>query len=358
MDDLLSHPEVPEVTDGVPAYKIHPLVGHVLTKMDGDIRDLEAAKGLADKDQEKLGVVSAEAAAHMSEGVTLKRSIIKTQAAEKTLEKKFETLRREEARIEKNKEKLHRTLTHVMEPKIRAAENRLAAKKKTVRKMKDTYATWFNKRDEYKKHAMEELQARKDAADSLKAADEALADAQKEENIARERYERKRRLAGEGVQQYRYVETRFQGASSQLKEVEPEIVREEKGIDKMRKVLNLEAKRIEDAEVRQKLQLKRVLDGIEKQHEGKDREMFFLHKRYSDWQHAEQDRAAVVAQRKEAYRQADAAYKEKRSEVYKKAEGNAVSKANKDADFDWGDWAWSGDGMSDPQDEQVHLTEQ
>lgn len=356
VDDLLDHPEVPEVVEGVEEYKIHPLVGHQLNKMGADLQDLEAAKGTAEVDQQKLSDVQDEAAKHMSQGASLKRDIARSEAAARKEERKLKKVQGESVRIENDMKQLEQTLQNSMDPKIHAAEMRYYKRKKLAEIQAQKRDAWATKQEEYKAAAMRRLQDRRASADGLKAADEALVRAQQEQKASEEQYEEARKVASRSVEEFRYVEAKYQGAESKVKELEPEILAEEKSLNKMRNVLSLEAERIKQAEAQKEEQLKRVAEQEEKDHLAAERQVFFLKKRYADWRESEQERAAVISQRKQAYQAALDSYQDKHADVYNKASTQAAAQANRD-----GDWAdnedWASPGSSDPQDEEVHFQE-
>jgi len=264
VDDLLDHPEVPEVVEGVEEYKIHPLVGRQLNKMNSDLQDLEAAKGTAEVDQQKLADVQDEAAKHMSQGASLKRDIARAQAAANKEERKLKRIQGESVRIENDGKQLEHTLQNSMDPKIHAAEVRYYKRKKLSEGQSAKRDVWATKQEEYKAAAVRRLQDRRASADGLKAADEALVRAQQEQKVSEEQYEEARKVASRSVEEYRYVETKFQGAESKVKELQPEIVAEEKSLNKMRNVLKLESERIEQAEAQKEEQLKHVAEQEER----------------------------------------------------------------------------------------------
>merc|ERR1719456_2231384 len=101
----------------------------------------------------------------------------------------------------------------------------------------------------------------------------------------------------------------------------------------MRNVLHLEAERIKQAEAQKEEQLKRVAEQEEKDHLAAERQVFFLKKRYADWRESEQERAAVISQRKNAYQAALDSYQDKHADVYNKASTEAASRAIHDADW-------------------------
>jgi len=354
VDDLLNHPEVPEEVEGVEQYKIHPLVSRQLSKMNGDLQDLDAAKGTAEVDQQKLSDVQDEAAKHMSQGAALKRDIARAQAAANKEERKLKMIQGRSVRIENDSKQLEQTLQNSMDPKIHAAEMRYYKRKQAAQVETSKLDAWATKQEEYKAAAMRRLQDRRASADGLKAADEALVRAQQEQKVSEEQYEEARKVASRSVEEYRYVETKFQGAESKVKDLEPEIVAEEKSLSKMRNVLKLEAERIEQAKLQKEEQLKHVAEQEEKDHLAAERQVFFLKKRYADWREAEQERAAVISQRKQAYAAALESYQDKHSEVYQKAATSAAARANQDADWADGD-DWASPGSSDPQEEEVHF---
>lgn len=356
VDDLLEHPEVPTEVDGVEEYKIHPLVGRQLSKMNGDLQDLEAAKGTAEVDQQKLSDVQDEAAKHMSQGAALQRDIARAQATSKKEERKLKRIQGEGVRIENDSKQLEETLQNAMDPKIHATEMRYYKRKKLAEAQASKLDAWATKQEEYKASAMRRLEDRRASADGLKAADEALVRAQQEQKASEEQYEEARKVASRSVEEYRYVETKFQGAESKVKDLEPEIMAEQKSMNKMREVLKLESERIRQAEAQKEEQLKHVAEQEEKEHLVAERQVFFLKKRYADWREAEQERAAVISQRKEAYAAALESYQDKHSDVYQKASTKAAANANQDSDWaDADDWA--SPGSADPQDEEVHFQE-
>jgi len=356
VDDLLEHPEVPDVVEGVEEYKIHPLVGRQLSKMNDDLQDLNAAKGTAEVDQQKLSDVQDEAAKHMSQGASLKRDIARAQAAANKEERKLKRIQGESVRIESDSKQLEETLQNSMDPKIHAAEMRYYKHKKMAEAQTSKLDAWATKQEEYKASAMRRLQDRRASADGLKAADDALVRAQQEQKASEEQYEGARKVASRAVEEYRYVETKFQGEESKVKDLQPEIVAEEKSLNKMRNVLKLEAERVEQAKIQKEEQLKHVAEQEEKDHLAAERQVFFLKKRYADWREAEQERAAVISQRKQAYAAALESYQDKHSDVYQKASMNAAARANHDAD--WADDEdWASPGSADQQEEEVHFQE-
>merc|ERR1719272_2109432 len=193
---------------------------------------------------------------------------------------------------------MKQTLRDIMDPKVKAAEHRLEVKRAVMAKRQQEVDEWTEKSKDYKGHALAELEERKEAASELKDADEVLAKAQREAARARDRYETKRLTASEGVQQYRYVETRFRGVKSKFEEAKPEVAREERGFAKMQDVQAMEVRRIDEAERRQKERLSQFRSDIEKRREGEDKQLLYLHQRYAAWQQTEKERASVVAQRK------------------------------------------------------------
>jgi chromosome segregation ATPase len=327
-----------------------------MARMDSDLADLKAAKSLAEQDQAKLSDVRADATAHMNQGVAFKRKIQQTMAQERMLDEKMHKLQKEDEKRRKNNERLRHTLQKVMEPKIQAAEKRLTTKTELFEKVAKQHEIWKEREQEYRKSALARLEERKEAEETLKASNEALAEAQREQQAADDRFQKTKQTAGESVEQYRYVETRFQAVDSRINELGPEVEREKKGLAKLHNVLEKENKKMETAEERQKQQLERMESNVEKQHEEKDKELLLLNQKYREWQNEEQERASVIAQRSEAYSNAVDAYQEKRSDVYNKAESNAAKRANQDSDWGWDDWAWGGD-IADPQSEEVHISE-
>lgn len=357
VDDLLTHPEVPDVVDGVESYKIHPLVGHALNKMTGDLGDLAAAKSVAESDQQKLADVKGEASSQMGQGATIKRSMASTEALIHKYQAKLRTLGGQGVRIEDDKAQLERTLRDVMEPKIHNAETRVEKRRKGTEELQHKVDAWGEKQREYKANAMKRLEERRSGADELKAADEAAVKAQQEQAVAEEEYEKSRKEASRSVEEFRYVETRYKAAEDKVKEFEPEVAQEEKSLGHMKTVLQFEAHRIDEAEVAKKARLAELVKATEKQEEDQEHEMSLLKTRYSDWRESEKERAAVVAQRKSAYDSALGAYQDRHADVFAKAETNAAQRANKDADWGWDDWAWSGGANpSDAQDEEVSLS--
>lgn len=354
---MLEHPEQPEVVNGVEAYKIHPLVGRQLTHMSSDLRDLEVTKSAADSDQQKLAEVRDEATMYMNRGVELKREMARTEAAMHRTQKTMAKLKDEDGDIGREHDKLMSTLKGVMEPKIGAAEGRVAKRTEDISEVQQKLDVWEERQKKYKAAAMVKLEERRGTAEGLRLADDSLAKAQQEQQVAEESYERARKEASQEVEAYRYVETRLQAVESQLKEKSQEVQQDEKSLNKIRGVLQLESVKVDQASAFKQAHLKQRIEDTEKQVEEAQSQEKVLKHRYDEWREAERERAAVVAQRKEAYTAALDSYKDKHADVLEKAESNAAHTATHDADWTGGDdWAWSDDDGSDPQGEEVQLS--
>jgi len=356
---LLNHPEQPEVIDGVEAYKIHPLVGRQLTHMSTDLRDLEATKSVADADQQKLADVRGEATTYMNQGVAVKRDMARTEAAIHRTQKTLAKFKGEDGRIEHEHDKLMTTLKGIMEPKINAAEGRVSKRTQDASDVQQKLSVWEERQKKYKAAAMMKLRERRSTAEGLNLADESFAKAQQEQQVAEESYDKARKEASQQVEAYRYVETRFQAVETQLKEKSEEERQDDKSLNKMRGVLQLESEKVNQASTFKQARLKQQIQDTEKQIEQAQSQHKVLRGRYDEWRVAERERADVVAQRKQAYTAALDSYKEKHADVLDKAESNAARTATHDANWGQGggDWAWSDDDGNDPQGEEVHLSD-
>jgi hypothetical protein len=134
------------------------------------------------------------------------------------LDEKFHKFQKEEDKMHKNNDRLRLTIQKVMEPKMQAAEKRMTAKMELFEKVEKQHKTWEEREQEYRKNALARLEERKEAEETFRASSEALAEAQREQQVADERFQKTKQTAGESVEQYRYVETRFQAVDSRMNE--------------------------------------------------------------------------------------------------------------------------------------------
>lgn len=340
VDELLTSPEQSS-QDG--AFSINPLVGHAIARMPHDLEDVKVAQETAERNQAKLGSATEEANSRMTEGAFLKRAIAAAAAKERSLELKLRKLEKEETHIERNKEKLKKSLTKAIQPKIAAALQRSRVWTERSGKVHKDFEHWSELNSQYKSDAQNKLTLRHEAAEQVKAADEALAEAQRAVRMSNQRYESAKEQATQSVERYRYVEARYESAESKVSEVDTEVAKEKKSLRKMEKVFETEGKRVELGSTRQREQLRQLEQRVAEKRSASEHELSALNKRFADWQEAEKERAAVIAHRKMAYEAAQAEYSEKRADMYNKAEQKVAERENRNAGWDDSDWAWEGE---------------
>merc|ERR1719329_1139801 len=117
---------------------------------------------------------------YMNQGVELKRDMARTEAAMHRTQKTLAKLKGENGDIKREHDKLMSTLKNVMEPKISAAEGRVAKRTEDISGVRQKFNVWEDRQKKYKAAAMMKLEERRGTAEGLRLADDSLAKAQQE----------------------------------------------------------------------------------------------------------------------------------------------------------------------------------
>jgi len=348
-DRRASLTEVFNEIEGVPAVsKPHPLVGHELARMGGELKALGNLREVAEKDRRQAADLIRNAEARMVEGAKLQHSI---QQAESTLikeERLADSLSTEDSRINSMHRSLLAKLHALMDPRIRSKKYRIEQEDKGLSKGQKMMAALSQERNLTKAAAIQRIHDKQAAMEKLKAAEKAVEQAKRTEEEMEKKYRAVRLDVSRRIQAYRYADTQYQGVQEKEAEESQDARKEEMSLARMETVLKAETNRIEKSLSFGKERLGKRKRIAQERIQLQRSELKALKDKFGQWKEQQRKRAEKAAARMATYDNAQEDYQHKREAVVEAATRQAGQHAESKSDWAWDDdWAYPSRGQSE-----------
>lgn len=327
----------------------HPSVEKALGGMGQDLQDLHNKKMTAKQTRGELEGKVTEAVHHMNDAMSIKHAITKKEAELRIEGNKLATLEHDAEHMDETHSSLVASLHRVLEPKVKIAQERLAKREMVLAREQQKAKGWHEKTNELHEHALELLNEKKMAHQSLLQAENEVEEAKKREELARGKYESQRRKVAEEVQSFRYAETRFKAEAAHEQSAKENAVAAEQSVSKLNKVLEVESVKVEESVEVSKSRIHHRMEDIQARREKTKHQLEELKERYHQWQENERARAAEVVQKASDTAVASEAYADEQKQVLDAAQKKVVNDAEtssaavatlkSDAQAK-SDWAW------------------
>jgi len=198
-------------------------------------------------------------------------------------------------------------------------------------------------RRKLKAAAVAKLQERSHALEALRQTEDALKEAQREQEEALKGYKDARREASQEVEAFRDANTRYRAIGAKEKEEERFVDKEAASLGKMREILAMEERRIDAFLVAGQGRLEGKLRHVAAARDEAERSLAATKKRYSAWQAEARDWAEEAERRAATYKTSQQRYDTDRNRLLGAAEAKAARGLEGSSSLASEDWAWSGE---------------
>jgi len=337
--------------------RVHPEVSRALGDMSGKVSDLNGKGNSAKESMKVLTSARTEAAAHLTDGVSLQHKMMRLQATIRSQDLKLQGLQAQERSFRRDHDVQYARLKTMMDPQIATIKDRLHKHMRALSVRQNEVKSWDDAVEKYKKVALETLRERHRLLQMYKKAEEALEKAKTDVEVTDKNYQEEKKTASQHVGAYKFAEAKFRATKDSEEAMEESSNREKMSLKKLRIVFKAQRRQVEESLAAAHYELEKRMKKNRQIREEDIQELQATQGEYTAWQQEQRARAKNAADKKQKYETASKAYSEERGQIYSAAEHKAGSQATDNSDWSWDDWAWGGDANDASRAaEEVHLT--